>query len=136
MVAVGVAVVLIWPMDAFGSDQPRAWRHSLGCNHGSRSWTPAETKCGIRRGFIRYAQQNHLAASNWKEAIRVADCETGGTFDYRARNGQYAGVWQISRAYHEDAPSRFSPASVSVWVAQVTRGGTNWSSWECGWAAG
>jgi len=69
------------------------------------------------------------------EAFRVAGCETGGTYNIYARNGQYLGIFQMGS--HERA--RFGHGW-NVWDQAkaahkyyVLAGG--WQPWTCRWAA-
>jgi hypothetical protein len=86
-------------------------------------------------------------------AIRVASCETGGTFDARAANwsdrhsdgsrGSF-GLFQIG-ALHRDkgrgesvaafARRMFDPVANSRVAYRMSRGGTRWRAWSCRWAA-
>jgi hypothetical protein len=66
------------------------------------------------------------------EAIRVADCETGGSFSTRASNGQYLGLFQMS-SYARD---RYGHSETALGQAQAAyryfvASGQDWSPWEC-----
>jgi hypothetical protein len=98
---------------------------AYACKHGKR-WDHRSTRCAILRVW---------AHSRGKAgAMRVAECESG--FDAYEVTGQFKGVYQIGKAYHPDAPRNlFDPVASARWVLQITRGGRDWSSWQCGWAA-
>lgn len=67
-------------------------------------------------------------------AIRVARCETGGTFYARAvgRHGE-RGLFQIHPVHFSWAqPSRlFDPVWNSRVAYRLSRGGTSWRAWSC-----
>lgn len=73
------------------------------------------------------------------QAMRVASCETGGTYDPRATNGQYVNIFQMG--YHERQTYGWHVAGSSVWLAAraawryFDATGRDWSPWSCGWAA-
>lgn len=71
-------------------------------------------------------------------AIRVASCETGGTFYARAvgRAGE-RGLFQIHPIHFSWAqPGRlFDPVWNSRVAYRLSRGGTSWRAWSCRWAA-
>lgn len=76
----------------------------------------------IRLVFGPYADQ----------AIRVSDCETGGTFDTGARNGQYLGIFQLGRWER----ATYGHGSTALGQAQAAYryfvdSGRDWSPWEC-----
>jgi len=76
----------------------------------------------IRLVFGRYADQ----------AIRVADCETGGSFSTTARNGQYLGLFQMGTY----ARGRYGHGRTALEQAQAAYryfvdSGRNWGPWEC-----
>jgi hypothetical protein len=66
------------------------------------------------------------------QAVSVADCETGGTFDVNATNGQYRGLFQMG-SY---ARARYGHSSTAVGQARAAYryfvdSGRDWSPWEC-----
>lgn len=72
------------------------------------------------------------------EAVRVASCETGGTFDPNATNGQHLGLFQISRAYHADRVQRMgylwaqlADPEVNALVAADIYAESGWGPWTC-----
>lgn len=76
----------------------------------------------IRLVFGSYADQ----------AIRVSDCETGGTFSVNAQNGQYLGLfqmgsWERARFGHGSTPIEQARAAWRYFVES----GRDWSPWEC-----
>lgn len=97
----------------------------------------------IRTGFARFG------AAVAEEAVRVAGCEstgdeTGQHLDPAAVNGQHAGLFQLSRTYHEDRAIRLGftwdqmfEAQPNITVAAdlfAEKG--RWSpTWTCSWAA-
>ncbi len=71
-----------------------------------------------------------------RQAINVASCETGGTFDVWARNGQYLGLFQMGsserdRYGHGRGAWDQARAAKRYFVAS----GRDWSPWSCRWAA-
>ena len=77
-----------------------------------------ETICGV---FGAYCSQ----------AIRVAHCETGGTFDTHAANGQYLGLFQMGsteRATYGHGPSALEQAQAAYRYFKVS--GRDWSPWD------
>jgi hypothetical protein len=76
----------------------------------------------IRLVFGSYADQ----------AVRVADCETGGSFSTTATNGQYLGLFQMGnyargRYGHSETALGQAQAAYRYFVAS----GRDWSPWEC-----
>lgn len=69
------------------------------------------------------------------EAIRVADCETGGTFSVWSDNGQYENIFQMGTSerrtygWHTKGDSALVAALAAhrYFVAS----GKDWSPWEC-----
>lgn len=95
------------------------------------------------RAHYRPGLHNTLHAINWGfchhsyrpceagvEATRVADCETGGTFDVWAANGQFLGLFQMGKW----ARQRYGHAN-NAWgqAAAADRYYTDsgWSGWQC-----
>ncbi len=71
-----------------------------------------------------------------KQAIAVAGCETGQTFDVWASNGQYKGLFQMGynerKIYgHGRGAWDQARAAKRYFVAS----GKDWSPWSCRWAA-
>lgn len=67
-----------------------------------------------------------------EQAVRVSNCETGGTFWWGAANGQYLGIFQMGsderRKYgHGNGPWPQAQAAYRYFVAS----GRDWSPWEC-----
>jgi hypothetical protein len=65
-----------------------------------------------------------------RDALRVARCETGGTWSVHARNGQYQGLFQMGswarRNYgHGQNVWAQAHAAARLWRAH------GWSQWEC-----
>lgn len=69
------------------------------------------------------------------EAVRVALCETGGTLDPGATNGQYRNIFQMG--YHERQEYGWHDAGSPVLVATLAAyryflaTGSDWSPWAC-----
>lgn len=126
----GVVLFAVWEIKAHATtahaSRVASPRHlSALCNHGARHWTPREVRCAIRLGFAGDA-----AAAR---ALRVAECETGGTLDTHLRNPSSgaSGIFQIIRRWHPDAPNRFSPAKIIPWVYRITHNAADWRDWVC-----
>ena len=69
-----------------------------------------------------------------RQALRVAYCETGGTYSIYARNGQYLGLFQVSAYWRRAIPgwhphSAWGQARHAYRVFRLT--GSNWSHWSC-----
>lgn len=66
------------------------------------------------------------------QAIRVAYCETGGTFNIYARNGQYLGLFQMGASER-----RLYGHGWNVWdqarsaYRYFVASGRDWSPWSC-----
>lgn len=65
-------------------------------------------------------------------AVKVAYCESGGTYSTTARNGQYLGMFQMSawarRKYgHGNMALQQARAAYRYFVAS----GRDWSPWQC-----
>ncbi|HVM69556.1 MAG TPA: hypothetical protein VM204_06945 [Gaiellaceae bacterium] len=74
---------------------------------------------------IRYVWGRHADG-----AIRVARCETGGTFSVYARNGQYLGLFQMG-AY---ARARYGHSWTALGQARAAYRyfqDAGWSPWQC-----
>jgi hypothetical protein len=87
---------------------------------------PVKVRRDVCQVFGRYCHQ----------ALRVASCETGGTFSVWARNGQYLGIFQMG-SY---ARSRYGHSNTVLGQARAAYryfvdSGRDWSPWSCGWAA-
>jgi hypothetical protein len=66
------------------------------------------------------------------QAIRVASCETGGTFDTNARNGQYLGLFQMGsyeRATYGHSATALGQAKAAY--RYFVASGKDWSPWSC-----
>jgi hypothetical protein len=79
----------------------------------------------IRLVFARYGD----------EAVRVADCETGGSFSPWAKNGQYENIFQMG--YNERKEYGWHTVGSPVLVATLAAyryflaTGSDWSPWSC-----
>lgn len=107
---------------------PAGGAFSAGTVSGSESAYRAASLRAIRQVFGARAPA----------AIRVARCETGGTFDPRAvgRAGE-RGIFQIHPVHFGWAQPRrlFDPVWNSRVAYRLSRGGRDWRPWSCGWAA-
>jgi hypothetical protein len=91
--------------------------------------------------LARHLQAHHETAQDvirrvfgpWgDQAVRVAYCETGGTYNPAATNGQYRGVLQMGaweRATYGDSPTVEGQAQAAYRYFAAT--GHDWSPWEC-----
>lgn len=84
---------------------------------------------------VRYSPTSAICAvfgAYCSQAIRVADCETGGTFSVYARNGQYLGLFQMGS--HERATYGHSWTAIGQARAAYryfVASGRDWSPWDC-----
>ena len=67
------------------------------------------------------------------EAIEVARCETGGTFDVYARNGRYWGIFQVSDHWRRTISGFAWSARAQARHAYKVfrRTGSTWAHWTC-----
>ena len=69
------------------------------------------------------------------EALKVASCETGGTFDPRAvgDHGSSLGLFQINRAHWVWVNEKrlFEPGYNARIAWRLSRGGRDWHHWTC-----
>lgn len=97
------------------------------CNKKGRSWSEWEIKCVIRRQFG--------PAGQYDNAIRIARCETGDTWNVTAvsRTDDH-GIFQINRRWNSEGWRRGANIYDPVWNTRIayyfwqTRG---WSDWTC-----
>ena len=78
--------------------------------------------CVIKLVFGRYGDQ----------AVRVAGCETGGTFSVWARNGQYLGLFQMgsyARSLYGHSWNAWGQARAAY--QYFVDSGRDWSPWSC-----
>jgi hypothetical protein len=69
------------------------------------------------------------------EALAVARCETGGTYDTNARNGQYQGLFQMG----DYARHRYGHGDTALEQARAAHSyyqDAGWSPWECAYITG
>jgi hypothetical protein len=79
-------------------------------------------KAAIKATFGPYSAQ----------ALRVVNCETGGTYSTAARNGQYLGLFQMgsyARGRYGHSPTALGQAR-AAWRYFV-ESGRDWSPWSC-----
>lgn len=88
----------------------------------------------IRAGFSRFGP---VVA---EQAVRVANCES--TLNPGATNGAHAGLFQISRQYHQPLVARLGftweqmfTAQPNATVAAALYEQSGWQPWSCRWAA-
>ncbi len=113
-----------------GAGKNRAWH---------RAWLPIlrqeirETRVALTPrprtvpGIIRAVFGAHGSA-----AVAVASCETGGTFDVNATNGQYLGLFQMgdyARGRYGHGPDAWTQSRAAY--AYFRDSGFDWSPWEC-----
>ena len=83
----------------------------------------AERTCIVRVVFAPYGMS--------RKAVRVANCES--TFRPWAANGQYRGMFQVSKAWRDDVagygPRAEQQARHALGVVLHPEGG--WSHWDC-----
>lgn len=86
----------------------------------------------IREGFARFGPD--VA----EQAVRVAACETGGTFDPHATNGVHRGLFQVSTRYHAERVRRLGFTLEQLWqarpniaVAADLYADSGWGPWQC-----
>ena len=143
------------PLEQRERAQARNLEHALYvCRHGGRAhrrWACWAASSVIRpngQGWLRRELQEtheqlaqrlaplpaiHAVFGEYgSQAVRVAYCETGGTFDVWARNGQYLGLfqmgsWERSMYGHGSTPLAQARAAYRYFVAS----GRDWSPWEC-----
>ncbi len=101
-----------------------------------------ERELAETRAVLRAREQRRLAAVSPRaaicqvfgpycsQAIRVADCETGGTFSVHARNGQYLGLFQMG----DYARSTYGHSWTALGQARAAHRyflDAGWSPWQC-----
>lgn len=100
----------------------RLWRDRLGICQGleRRLRDPVQAILAV---FGPYGTQ----------AVSVARCETGGTFNVYARNGQYVGLFQVSDHWRQTVPGfGFTPLAQARHAYRVFRAtGYSWRHWTC-----
>lgn len=101
-----------------------------------RESNSSQVQFTIRRAFARFG------AEVAEEAVRVSGCETGGTWNPAARNGAHAGLFQLSRTYHEDRARRLGftweqmfQVEPNIAVAVDIYRESGWTPWTCRTAA-
>jgi hypothetical protein len=85
-------------------------------------------------GFVKRAIARHFPASTRAAAIRVAACETGGTFNRKAvGDAGERGLFQIHPVHFNWAnPARLFNADYNAWAAaRLSHGGRDWTAWVC-----
>lgn len=90
----------------------------------------------IRQGFAEFGP------AVAEQAVRVAGCETGQTFDPGATNGAHRGLFQISGTYHRERVARLGftwdqmyEAGPNITVAADLYAEQGWQPWTCRRAA-
>lgn len=78
--------------------------------------------------IIRYV----FPASTEDSALRVAYCETGGTFNIYAHNPSGAsGLFQLMPTWWEGKFDPYNPWANTRAAYSISSGGTNWGAWVC-----
>lgn len=110
-------------------------------SHPARTIRAASVEPGpipdmIRAGFARFG------SAVAEQAVRVSGCETGHTYDPHATNGAHAGLFQLSRTYHEERArklgyswDRMFEAGPNIAVAADLYAESGWGPWTCRYAA-
>lgn len=115
-----VLAIAPWNRDLFIA----RWRASLPRVEARASRCLPTTVVGI----IRYV----FPDSTEDAAIRVASCETGGTFWPGARNPSGAsGVFQLMPGHWLDRFDPFDAWANIRYALRLSDGGTNWGPWVC-----
>ena len=92
-----------------------------------------------RYATARRAVCHYFPGQLCHQAMAVVRCETGGTYDPWATNGQYVNIFQMGT--HERQTYGWHVAGSSVWKAakaarayyndEVSRGIYGWHPWAC-----
>jgi hypothetical protein len=105
----------------------RKWTHRL--------WRKrARYECSLARQLTNPVTAIYAVfGSRGAEAVAVSRCETGGTFNIYASNGQYKGLFQVSEHWRETVPGfAYTPLAQARHAYRVFRlTGSNWSHWAC-----
>lgn len=134
-----LAVLLIgsflWVQGADAHKPPVPHPHKYGdlvermyaCNVKGKRWTEKEIKCAI---WLRFG-----AAGQYDNAIRIARCETGDTWDPRlVSHTDDHGIFQINRRWNGEGWRLGADIYDPVWNTRIaywfwqTRG---WGDWTC-----
>lgn len=114
-----------------------AEKHTHGCNY--LKWIGKRWAGRADENFRRYVELQdpqeaicHVFGVYCSEALRVASCESGGTFSVWSHNGQYLGMFQMgsserARYGHSDTALGQARAAYAYFVAS----GRDWSPWSC-----
>jgi hypothetical protein len=79
-------------------------------------------------GIIRYV----FPASTEDAALRVAYCETGGTFNIYAHNPSGAsGLFQLMPTWWQGKFNPYNPWANTRAAYSISSAGTNWGAWVC-----
>ena len=94
----------------------------------------ANAKASPSREFRIRAAIHHVFGPYGDQAVRVASCETGGTFSIWARNGQYLGLFQMGAF----ARAHYVHDRYWGWWEQIrsahryfVAAGHSWEPWSC-----
>lgn len=112
---------------------PHPWKYGervermYACNVKAERWTEWEIKCAIRRQFG--------PAGQYDNAIRIARCETGDTWNPRlVSHTDDHGIFQINRRWNGEGWRKGADIYDPVWNTRIaywfwqTRG---WGDWVC-----
>lgn len=95
------------------------WKQTYTTLHPPRPSSPTAAICKVFGEFC-------------SQAIAVARCETGGTFDVNANNGQYLGLFQMgdyARSAYGHARDAWGQAVAAYRYFKAS--GSDWSPWQC-----
>lgn len=134
----GLALFLLMALfggTAWGHKVPVPHPHKYGkavkkmyaCNKGASRWTEREIKCII---WLQFGP-----AGQYENAVRIARCETGDTWNTRAVSyTDDHGIFQINRRWNSEGWRLGANIYDPVWNTRIayyfwqTRG---WSDWTC-----
>lgn len=81
---------------------------------------------------LAWCGKSNLNCYAGEQAKRVAYCETGGTYDVWARNGQYRGLFQVSAHWRRAVPGfAYNPWAQARHAHRIYRLTGGWSHWAC-----
>lgn len=93
----------------------------------------ADTAHGASRAYVRQVICE-VFGPHCGQALRVASCETAGTFNVWARgNAGERGLFQIHPTHFGwlNEAKLYQPIYNTLAAYRLSRGGTNWSAWTC-----
>ncbi len=94
------------------------------------------TGCSVEDQIRFYFGNRGASTSDQERAVRVARCESG--LQPTARNGQFTGLFQLGRGYHEGRAARLGYSWDQMWeagpniqVAADLWAEAGWGPWSC-----